>query len=289
MLDRSEKRLVAKEIVHDTEVPPNPPTAFKLISLLRNKETNTKQVVEVIKYDADITSRLLKICNSAAFRRSTEVSSIDQAVNVLGYSKVLEIISPLALSDMCDHTYREYLPKPNDLWRHSVVTAICSKFLAFLSPNIQFEKDTAFTAGLLHDIGKTVLNRCDWAQMSEVAKLIHEKYFKYSEAEMEILKTDHAEIGAVLLEQWNLPELIVQACHFHNAPANDPSGYASLIHIASQIANFYECEQHSDNCAHIQILPEAVQQLNFTQDNLSSCLQNIKAESNFIESFILVR
>jgi putative nucleotidyltransferase with HDIG domain len=204
------------------ELPPLPSTSVRLLGVINDPTASIEEIVEVIRYDQALTTSVLKLCNSAYFGLSRQVTSLSDALVCLGTVKVLQLIMALHTNALLQAPQDGYGLESGILWRHSVAVALAATQFArqIRHPNVNM----AFTAGLLHDIGKTVLGRSVAQEYARILSLVTEHHKAFVEAEREVLGFDHTEVGAMLAERWKLPERLVLAIRFHHEPsALDPA------------------------------------------------------------------
>ncbi len=232
--------MTAQELVAKVKnLPPIPNAALRLIGLLDKADTENDDIVQAIRFDNVLTAKLLRACNSPYFGFSEPVSSVDQAVLVLGHQQILHIVLTLAFGSSMTVSLPGYANESCDLWQHSLTTAMAAEVASDSGLRINVERSVAFTAGLLHDIGKLVLGQVIGAeQHTAIRGGITEGGLTRSEAERQILGTDHAEVGAGLLKSWNLPEEVVEAVANHHRPALTPRPLLSAVtHVANCAAH----------------------------------------------------
>jgi putative nucleotidyltransferase with HDIG domain len=221
------------------KLPQIPGSALRLVELLDEPENNTQEVVEMIRGDALLTAKLLRICNSAALGLAEPVSSVDQAVLMLGFAQVLSLVISLAFGNAMTGTLPAYAVEADELWRHAFGAATAAEMLAArnLCPGV--DGSVGFTAGLLHDIGKLVMaqsltSELHWA----IRQRLSGQALTTVEAERQVVGTDHAEVGACLLHIWRLPDRIVEAVVNHHKPVVEPTPQLSAItFLANRIAH----------------------------------------------------
>ena len=193
-------------------LPMSPTLLPKLLPKLSDVDTNFDEVVELIAYDPALTSKLLQICNSAYFGHESEVKSVADAVNQVGYQSVYLLVAMINGSGCFP------CPSPagvdmGKLWRHSVTAAFNCKFVGESAGE---DGNLLFTAGLLHDLGKVILGQ---EQVPAAAHLFRRPTDADSLAqERLIFGCHHAEVGAALLERWKLPMGIIVAARHHHDP-----------------------------------------------------------------------
>jgi putative nucleotidyltransferase with HDIG domain len=280
--------MTANELVAKVKnLPPVPNAALRLIGLLDTTDTSNDDVVQVIRCDNVLTAKLLRACNSPYFGFSDPVASVDQAVLVLGHQQILHIVLTLAFGSAMATPLPGSATDSNDLWHHSLTTAMAAEVVVNSGLDLNVEAPVAFTAGLLHDIGKLVMGQVlDAGQQSAILGHISLNGVPRVEAERAILGTDHAEVGAWLLKSWNLPEDIVEAVANHHRPVLEPhprlSVVAHLANCAAHLAGFAPgCETsavHVDN--------QVMEQLGVTPEIMGRLVIEVRDSSESVGQFM---
>ncbi|MCS7089623.1 MAG: HDOD domain-containing protein [Verrucomicrobiota bacterium] len=221
------------------KLPPIAPAALQLIRLLGQEESDRSDILTCLKHDPALTAGLLRLCNSAALGLKDPVVSVDQALLLLGHRRLHELVLQVALGDSLSVPLPGYAIEARTLWRHSVVTARIAEQLAERQPEHGVAPDVAFTAGLLHDVGKLVLaDILDPPRVEAIRCLVHQEDLDRSEAERRILGVDHAEVGAELLRRWNIPPFLVHAVQAHHQPClRCQPPLCSVTHLADGLAH----------------------------------------------------
>ena len=147
---------IIHKLLDSVDVLPMSPTLLpKLLPKLSDVDTNFDEVVEIIAFDPSLTSKLLQICNSAYFGHESEVQSVSEAVNRVGYQAVYLLVAMINGSG-CFPVKSGSGVDAGKLWRHSITTAFNAKFVAESAGQ---DGNLLFTAGLLHDLGKVILGQ----------------------------------------------------------------------------------------------------------------------------------
>lgn len=269
-------------------LPPAPPVAFKLLSLLRNPSSQANdEILEIIQFDANLTAQVLKSCNTVIFRGAEQVTSLDDAVNRLGFQKILEIVMAICFGKYFQKKKCYHGIDPYALWRHSVASALAARYLGYHSQTKKFSLQTAFTAALLHDFGKVIINLLDVPELDLVRPLMVQKGISCSEAEMEALGTDHAEMGGLLMKEWDLPPEIYQSIRDHNHPEEDDTGYADLIYLSSQCATaIFSGMPWMDYIQTVQVtIPDRI---GLDSELIAKCLDPVSKDATAIEAYMMV-
>lgn len=216
-------------------IPPFPKVAMQVMQMLEDPKVQPKDLAEVIQYDSAITANLLKACNAAYFGLSRKVSSLDEALVLLGQDALKDILIASSSARFYKGKVGDgYQLEQGDLWRHSVATAIMARSIA---PHFQgVNAGAAFTAGLLHDIGKRFLSSFVASDFKRIMDRTYVDGLSFMEAEREILGMDHAELGGLILRKWNFAEDMIQAVRAHHDPqALSQEPLTALIAMANTL------------------------------------------------------
>ncbi|MCF7886327.1 MAG: HDOD domain-containing protein, partial [Candidatus Marinimicrobia bacterium] len=222
-----------EEIIQKIDkIPSIPPTIAKVQKLVNDPDVDFKELAELIKYDQGLTADVLKMANSAYFGFQREISSVKQAIIMLGLDRIFELTLSSAVAPIIDRKVSGYDLSKGDLWKHSIGVAISSEKIAE-ELNMKVPKLT-FTAGLLIDIGKVAMSTFLDTDPKPIMDLAYEKQIPFDIAERRILGISHEEAGAILLENWNLPEELIQVVRWHHQPnrVEGDKTVVDLVHIA---------------------------------------------------------
>jgi putative nucleotidyltransferase with HDIG domain len=212
--------------------PGMPATAAKLLPLLREPDTSASRIEDLIKYDPGLTANLLKLSNSAYFGLPSRISSVHQAILLLGRKRLLQLVTTMCMSGLMKKTVPGYDLPQGGLWRHSVAVAVASDRLVQSLKITQ--ADEAFTAALLHDIGKMVLGEYVREDLQSIQQMVA-KGISFEVAEYMVLGTNHPAIGARILQNWSMPLELVNAVAWHHDPdqCEAPCMLSDLVHVAN--------------------------------------------------------
>ena len=258
-------------------LPPVSQAALKLVSLLEQDEISNEDVEKVIKCDNVLTAKLLRACNSPYFGLAEPVSTVDQAVLILGHQQILHIVLTLAFGNTMNVPHPAYAAEAAVLWQHSLTTASAAEIVVSESFEGKFEGTIAFTVGLLHDIGKLAISQgVPPEQQVEIRMLIEGEKISRCAAEKKVLGTDHCEVGAALLKTWRLPAEIIEAVANHHQPPLEPQpGLSAITHVANALAHRAAAVPSEDLTAG-QVNPEVAAALNFSADRLDGLVATVR-------------
>jgi putative nucleotidyltransferase with HDIG domain len=280
--------MTAQEIIKKVKnLPPVSQAALKLVSLLEQSAVSNDQIVQVIKCDNVLTAKLLRACNSPYFGLEEPVASVDQAVLMLGHQQILHIVLTLAFGSAMVVPLPGYAVEANELWRHSLLTATAAEIVAAEASDLNVDAPVAFTVGLLHDIGKLCMSQVLTPEVQdEVRSYVEKQGCSRPEAERKVLGADHGEIGAALLQSWNLPEEIIESVANHHQPICEPRPKLSVIaHLANCLAHLAGSAPGWDGFA-MRVEPKAVAVLNIDAGRLEYMVSNVRESFERVDQFM---
>jgi HD-like signal output (HDOD) protein len=217
------------------ELPPMPQTIFKAREILGDPKSNAQEVARILQTDQAIAAKVLKMANSAYYGLMGKVSSIQHAAVVLGYKTLAEIVTMAGGSAVLGNTLEGYDLAAGDLWRHSLGVAFGSKIIA--SRRHPALANDAFAAGLIHDVGKLVLDPYVKERKEAFQTFMAGGQRPFLLAEKEILGFDHGEIAFELCKAWNVPQALLSAIRYHHAPEKgNENDLTAMVHAADVIA-----------------------------------------------------
>ena len=229
-LDLSEKRKAVKRKLRKLEgLPTLPPIVQRLNRMIEDEKTSIHQIADLIEKDQIITTKILRLANSAFYGFPKKVSTIQNALMLLGINIVKVLI---ITSSIFDIIYKEDV----NLWEHSIGVAACSKILA---EKLELkEPQEVATAGLLHDLGKIVEKVSFKEDYKKILELVQNNKDPLK-AEKEILGIDHAEIGSFLMKIWNIPDRLIEAVDAHHEleKAKKFKKEAAIVHLSNVLVH----------------------------------------------------
>lgn len=214
------------------------PTVIRLLSVLDAPDPDMDEVISTVNQDAVLSAKLLGVCNSAYFGLAQPISSVDQGVLHLGFNEIHRLLMALGFGEIVGAKVPCYDMEAGTLWQHSLVTALLAPRVIASARTIQMETSVAYTAGLLHDIGKLVIGQLlDDKGREQIHQHVENQGVSLVEAERAVLGADHAGIGACLLQQWRIPKVIVDAVEHHHEPPENVVGLSHVVHVADAMAH----------------------------------------------------
>ncbi|MDR2142157.1 MAG: HDOD domain-containing protein [Deltaproteobacteria bacterium] len=217
-----------KEVRRIKNLPTVPGIVAKISRMVENPETSAAEVGRLISQDQVLSAKVLRMANSAFFGMSRKISSISQALVILGFDVVKGLVLTSSVFDMIQKSMA-------GLWEHSIGCAAASGAVATILGREDAEE--ILVAGLLHDLGKVVLALNLPEEMEIVQKKVASGPILFYEAENELLDYNHCDLGQWLAEHWNLPESLAEPMRFHHRPEKAvlKPECSAIVHLADII------------------------------------------------------
>ncbi len=215
------------------ELPAMPAVAHRVSELVRDPKVSAADLEKVIETDPALAGRILRIANSAFYGGYRSVSTIQAAVMRMGFDAVRGLVVAASVKGV----YRRFGLTEQQLWEHAVGVGIGSRIVA---KEAGINPDEAFVAGLLHDVGKTVLANNHADRYAEVFRAVYNDGMPSLAAEVGVFGFGHTEIGGSVVRRWRLPESIEECVRHHHQPLGaDPAfrGLAAVVAVANMMAH----------------------------------------------------
>jgi len=258
-------------------LPAMPHTYLKVKKCLTDvNSVSIDQIADLIEEDTSISAELLRWANSSLFGQRNQVDTVKRAVLVLG----LVIVEGLVLSESVFSSVAPRTTAGFDLkgfQSHSIACGITAKLLISELPYMDpKDEERAFTAGLLHDIGKLIEARYLDEQFKKIIITAREKKITLLKAEQEILGTTHEAIGGYLADWWSLPSFIVNTIRWHHEPASchTDRDIIAAVHVADVLVQQFALGS-SGNYSIPEADPEIWARFNLSEETLSSIRESV--------------
>lgn len=210
------------------ELPAMPHIANKVMELVGDPKSSTQELQNLISLDEGLSSKVLKMANSAFFGCMSTITSLRQALVIIGFNTIKSLVIASSTSSLFKKTRGGDETVSKKLWEHSVGCSFAARLIA-KKKGIS-EIDEAFTGGLLHDFGRLILNYKLSDEFKYIAETANREHKPYNIAEREILGFDHADVGLLLSEKWKLPELLSDIIFYHHDPSKSKK-YKDIVSI----------------------------------------------------------
>ncbi|HEY3855041.1 MAG TPA: HDOD domain-containing protein [Verrucomicrobiae bacterium] len=227
----------AKRYLDDVaSLPPAPMLLTQLLTLFRQPDADIDHIVRLITHEPSLTAQILRASNSAAYSGEQASTDIFEAVTRMGFFQVYCLVVALCGARAKSIEGAEKGVNVDELWRHSVAAAVAASVVADASNQ---SKEVAFTAGLLHDIGKLVLASIGRERYAAAIQRAKNEKASLTSVEQFVFIIDHSELGGELMHRWTLPPDVVAAVKYHH----DLASAATYEQLTAAV-------QLGDNLAH---------------------------------------
>jgi putative nucleotidyltransferase with HDIG domain len=214
-----------------------PQVVIKALELIHDPRSTPQQLAAVLSLDQGLAARVLALATSAFFGTTRRSLSLREALVRVGLNTVRSLVMTAAVAPSLEHPLPGYGLDRGQLWRHSVACAVCARHLAVAVG--YRDREDAYIAGLLHDIGKPVLDRHVGVEFAQALQLARQQHIAVTEAERMVIGFDHAQIGEIVLEKWQLSATLAEAVGRHHNPLTTPSDslLPHIVHVADAITH----------------------------------------------------
>jgi putative nucleotidyltransferase with HDIG domain len=224
-------------------LPTLPEIYLKVSELIESEESCSQDIGDAIQTDPSLTAKILKMINSAFYGLSSEVTSVPQAISLLGRDQLKQVLLGSILTEVFPDFDSEHFSM-HQFWEHSVKTAIIARHLAMQNASV-IDHEAFFTAGLLHDIGRLIIAQVAPDELGEINAAVEDGGQHIMQAEAELLGVSHIDIGAKLLRDWNMPSMLIQCLVKHHdeehiGPFAIETSIVYLANLLSQQEPVYE-------------------------------------------------
>lgn len=242
-----ENEQLKKIIKKIKDLPTLPQVLIKLTELVNDPRSAARDLGRVIAADQSQTARLLKLVNSPLYGFPRTISSVNEAIAILGFNAVKNLCLSITIFDIISNSNGRGGFNREKFWHHSIGCAVGAKILAQYIGYA--EKEELFIAGLLHDIGKVVLDQFFHDEFNEITSLVLSKNILMLEAEKEVLQLTHARVGQMLALYWNLPLKLTDSIAYHHQPLKNPRycKETSAVHLADILCRAKNMGYGGDN------------------------------------------
>lgn len=248
--------------------------ALQSLEVARDPDCNYYQLERLILQDQVLAANILRLVNSAYYGPQRKVSTISQALTLLGLINFRKLVLQAVAHHLFARKLFAYSMEEGALFHHSVV---CARLAELLLPEATpQERAEAYLAGLFHDLGKVVFERCAGAAFPLIVDRVLFGHEPFHQAERNILGLDHAEAGKLLADLWGLPALFGQTIALHHQPLNARHGQriVGVVHVANALCNMLGVGLAADSLAN-ELEPEVLANLNLNEQAIENILTEV--------------
>ncbi|MEW6220549.1 MAG: HDOD domain-containing protein [Thermodesulfobacteriota bacterium] len=248
--------------------------AFQALELARDPDSSFFAIERLVLKDPVLAATVLKLANSAWLGLPLPVTSVSQALSLLGLARFRRLVLQATVHDLFARELRAYSMASGALFRHAVA---CAQLADLLLPDRPVrEREEAYVAGLLHDLGKVVLERCAWEAYAVIAQRALSHRESFHQAEREILGLDHGEAGHLLADLWRLPAGLGEAIALHHEPLRSRAGrpLVCAVHVADALCQMLGIDLARDSLAY-ELEPAALAALRLDDPAVEAILAEV--------------
>ncbi len=212
-------------------LPAFPSIAFEVINLTRSPSATSKDIEGVIKKDPNLVSQILKVANSSFYGLSKDVSSLNHAINLMGFLQIENVVMiSVVLSSVKKMPLHKNFNRDKFL-EHSFGCGVTAKIISNIL-NLNFNS-AEFSCGVMHDMGKVLLDIYAPEILDEILDNAYKEGISFYDSEMKLYGINHSMMGAKLLSIWGLPEMLIDIIKNHHSPSSaDNRLLAAIIHVS---------------------------------------------------------
>lgn len=224
-------------------IPPNFTVLVRICKLLREEYTDLAQITELIEIDPSLAAAIVRLSNCAYFGCPEPATSLDEAVQRIGFSEVLKLVALVSQMTLAEKQLDCYSMTPDDIWQHSLATAIFMEFLAY---DVKQDPGSAYLIGLLHGIGKYPFADLIQKVKPQAVAPLKLDFAELARWERQQVGHDHAKIGATLMQNWGFPESVWMPIQNYMRPflSSAHKRTACLLHLSCLIAPVLTDPEH---------------------------------------------
>jgi len=265
---------------------PIPAVVNQIMNIFEDPKSSMADIAEIIKFDPILTANVLKVSNSAYFSLPRAIDSIQDAITLIGLDQVINIVLINATSENFKQEQSGYGLNEGELWNCAVSSAIIAKELAI--KKAPKKQHIVFTAALIKDIGKVILDRFVNDSFNKIHKLVSEKGFCFREAEKKVIGVDHAELGGIIAKKWEFsPAMIKIIKNHHISKPEQVDIGTSIVYLADNICMMMGIGVGDDGLAY-RFHKEVMEKLNITPVDLEIIIADFGESMQRVEALINV-
>jgi putative nucleotidyltransferase with HDIG domain len=256
------------------EIPVFPQTVNKILQLIEDPNTSAKDLEKEIVKDQGLTTKLLRLANSPFFSAARSIKSVSEATVLLGLQAIKSMVLAMTVGKVLSKELPGYVLGQQELWHQSQVSAILARTIA---KKIRYSKpDQVYTAALLRDIGKVVLDTYLHEIYDQIVEEVAKNNKTFLEVETATLGFDHGEVGAKIAEKWNLPLDLIEAISFHHNPekATINPKLTAMTHVADGLVMMMGVNLGIDGLAY-EFSENAMTLLNLDEATLTEIMSDV--------------
>ena len=269
-----------ENIIHSIEkLKPMPSNVSHILREIEKRDVTIESLAGKIGLDQVLTALVLQISNSASLGYSRTCSTLNDAIMHIGLRRLKSILMTSTATSLMGRSLSGYHLGAGELWQHSLVVGVASEWLAQV---LHYpDPEQAYVAGLLHDIGKLLLDQAVFSNYANITTYVEKYQMPLWQVEEKLIGIDHAKVGGLIAEHWNFPVVLVDAIRFHHVPsfARINQRLPAIVNLANSFTEDYQVA-HSALLS-FQLHPESLNILKLTPDELTKIKKKMKDSGVF--------
>ena len=277
-----------KELIKEIKnLKPVPAIVNQITTAIDDPNSSAADIAKIIRFDPAVTANLLKACNSAYFGLPNPVDSVKDAVSLLGMDQIIELVLVKSGAKALSKKQKGYGLHEGVMWKHAVSSAIISKEIC--KKTSLGNKNIIFTAALLKDIGKTVLDRYVSNSFEKIINLVKKKGYSFREAEKKVIGIDHGELGAMIATEWKFsPKMINIIRHHHLSDESQQKNTdIAIVYLADCVCMMMGVGIGEDGLAY-RFHGDVIKSLNITHEDIAMIIADFTQEMQKVEKLISI-
>lgn len=275
-------------LVSEVNQLPDLMVSLRINRMLQNPDVSAQALSQIIMLDSSLTVRLLRLCNSPVYGFSRKIATVRDAVTILGFKTLRQMLFTVISQNVYSRSFDGYALGKNELWENAFT---CATYAQQLARKFRFsDPDIAFTASMLRDIGKLVMEKQLQGKQDELNHYLQMGQKSFEEVEEAVVGVSHTTLGARLAEKWQLPDTLVAAIQYHHSPSRVPSDYdedtkklVSIIHLADIFTMMNGAGTGTDGMCY-PLDPKSLLILNIAPENLTLIYSELLDQQTVVEN-----
>jgi len=271
---------------NETQLPPSPQILPKLLAMMESDESGVWEAVQLLRLDPSLSAQVLSWSNSAFYGFAHPSHDLEEAFNRIGVRELYRLVGILLAKRLVGKELDIYGIKDGQLWEYSIACALCMENLAI---KVSEEPNLCYTIGLLHSLGKVLIDSFAKEESEAIFKCLDEESISLDKAEGQVLGFNNAEAADALLSKWKFEDRIRIPIAYQYNPTNAPEEYielACLLHLSRWVIAGIGQNPGRHSWA-IEVVPEALKRLNLDEGQLYLTLLDVHAQIHSIKKQLL--
>ena len=264
---------------------PIPAIVNQITAAVDDPNLSSKDIADIIKFDPSVTANLLKTCNSAYFALPNPVDSVKDAVSILGMDQIIQLVLVKSGAKALSKKQKGYGLHEGAMWKHAVSSALISKEIC--KKTKLGNTNIIFTAALLKDIGKTVLDRFVSDSFEKIMTLVQKKGYSFRRAEKKVIGIDHGELGAMIATEWKFSSKMINIIRHHHLSdeSQQKNTDIAIVYLADCICMMMGVGIGEDGLAY-RFHGDVIKSLNITHEDITMIMADFTQEMQKVEELM---